>query len=177
MVLNFSRLQKGFTLIEVIIGIVMLSISMSVIIALIVPTEEHSADQIHQIKASELGQSLLEEILGRAFDQQSDMAGSHWRCNETGRAVCTTQANFGPEAGEISRSLYNDVDDYNGFSQLIGATDANLDAGYNNFKIYVSVVYDGTSVGLVNNQAKRVTVTITTPLQTDISFTGFKANF
>jgi MSHA pilin protein MshD len=150
---------------------------MSVIIALIVPTEQQSADQIHQIKASELGQSLLEEIIGRAFDQQSDMAGSHWRCNETGRNACTTQANFGPDAGETSRSLYNDVDDYNGFNQLIGATDANLDSGYNSFKINVSVVYDGISLGLANNQAKRITVTITTPLKTDISFTGFKANF
>lgn len=170
--------QQGFTLIEIIIGIVVLSISMAIILTLIVPAEQHSADQIHQIKAAELGQSMLNEIIGHAFDNNSDMAGSVWRCNETGKPACTAATALGPEAGEINRSLFNDVDDYNGFTVHVNAANESLDRGYDTFKIAVVVSYDGLMLGLANNNlAKRITVTITTPLGTDIAFTGYKSNF
>jgi len=164
-------------LIEIIIGIVALSISMAIIFSLIVPVEQQSADQVHQIKAAELGQSMLDEILARAYDQNSDMSGGVWRCNETGRPACTPAVNFGADAGETDRSLYNDVDDYQGFNQLVNATNNNLDAGYNSFQLAVAVSYDGVTLGLTNNLAKRITVTITTPLGTAIEFTGYKSNF
>ena len=172
--------QSGFTLIEIIIGIVALSISLSIITTLIVPAEQQSADQIHQIKAAELGQGMLDEILGRAFDENSDHAGSVWRCDETTpivRPSCSTVVNFGPDIGENSRDLYDDVDDYNGFTSKVNSTNQNLDSGYDSFQISVAVVYDGTSLGLANTLAKRVTVTITTPLGMAIEFSGYKSNF
>ena len=169
--------QAGFTLIEIIIGIVALAISLSIITTLIVPAEQQSADQIHQIKAAELGQGVLDEILGRAFDENSDHAGSVWRCNETGRPACTAQASFGADNGESSRDLFDDVDDYDGFNSKVNSTNQNLDKGYNSFQIAVSVIYDGTALGLANTLAKRVTVTITTPLGTAVEFTGYKSNF
>jgi len=174
---NFSRV-KGFTLIEIIIAIVALAISMSVILSLIVPAEKQSADQLHQIKAAEIGQSLLDEILGRAFDENSDMAGSHWRCDESGHLACTDSVNFGSDSGEINRKLYDDVDDYDGFNLLVNSTNNNLDSGYNSFKINVVVEYQGNELNLGNNRlAKRVIITITTPLESKIRFTGYKSNF
>jgi len=172
-----SLRQAGFTLIEVIIGIVALGISLSIVFTLIVPAEQQSADQIHQIKAAELGQGMLDEILGRAFDENSDHAGSVWRCDETGRPACTLQGSFGTETGETSRDLFDDVDDYQGFASKVNSTNQNLDAGYNSFQIAVTVSYDGTTLGLANALAKRVTVTITTPLGTAIEFAGYKSNF
>ena len=174
---SFVGKTSGFTLIEVVIGIVVLAISMSVILSVIVPTEQQSADQIQQVKAAELAQSLLEEILARDFDEHSDHAGNHWRCNETGRPSCTVQAKFSPDSGETNRSLYNDVDDYNGYTSLNNATGNSLDSSYGSFSLSVTVVYDGAALGLANNLAKRITVTVTTPLNTDIVFTGYKANF
>jgi len=166
--------QQGFTLIEIIIGIVALSISLAIVGSFLDPAEQHSADQIQQIKAAELGQGMLDEILGRAFDENSDMVGSHWRCNETGRAACSTTLT----AEESDRSQYDDVDDYNGFNTTVNSTNNNLDTSFTNFKINVSVVYAGSDLGLSNNNlAKRITVTITTPLGTAIDFTGYKANF
>jgi MSHA pilin protein MshD len=173
------RWQLGFTLIEVIIGIVVLSISMSVVISLIVPTEQQSADQIHQIKAAELGQGLLDEILGRAFDENSDHAGGHWRCDETARPVCSLASTFGAnqDAGEATRDQFDDVDDYHGFSDLVNSTNTGLDSGYDSFELAVNVVYDGAALGLANGLAKKVTVTVTTPLKLAIVFAGYKANF
>jgi len=166
--------QHGFTLIEIIIGIVALSISLAIVGSFLDPAEQHSADQVQQIKAAELGQGMLDEILGRAFDENSDMVGSHWRCNETGRTACSTTLT----AEESDRSQYDDVDDYNGFNLKVTSTNNNLDASFTNFQINVSVAYAGSDLGLSNNNlAKRVTVTITTPLGTAIDFTGYKANF
>ena len=171
---------RGFTLVEIIIGIVVLSISLSIISTLIVPAEQKSADQILQVKAAELGQSFLNDISSRAFDQNSDMAGGLVRCGEPtgGSNPCTLAGNFGPDAGEINRGLFNDVDDFDGFSLHVDAKNESLDSGYSNFIIDVSVIYDGTSLGFANNNAaKRITVSVTTPLGTEIQFATHRANF
>ncbi len=172
--------SKGFTLVEIIVAIVALAISMSVILSLIVPAEQQSADQLHQIKAAELGQGMLDEILGRAFDDNSDMVGGHWRCDETAKPACTDEAAFGPEPDELAtdRNSFDDVDDYHGFSAKVNSTNTQLDTGYDSFKITIDVQYKGLELNLTNNRlAKRITVTITTPLGTDINFTVYKSNF
>ena len=64
--------QQGFTLIELIVGIIVLTISLAIVSTLIAPAEEKSADNVLQIKASELGQSLMNDITSRAFDDNSD---------------------------------------------------------------------------------------------------------
>ncbi len=56
---NAYRIKTGgFTLVESIVGIVVLAISFSVLTALIYPIAEQSAEQLHQVKAAELGQSV-----------------------------------------------------------------------------------------------------------------------
>ena len=177
--------QGGFTLIEVIIGIIMLSISLAIVSSLIAPTEEQSADNLLQIKAAELGQSLLNDISSRAFDHSSDMTGGRYRCDEAGQTACTDNNKFGPEDGnggridadEDSRENYNDVDDFHQY-QLNSDSLANpLDDSYSSFGIYVDVIYAGADLGLANKLAKRITVTVTTPLGTEIKFATHKANF
>jgi len=172
--------QKGFTLIELIIGIVVLSISLSIVSTLIIPAEEKSADQVLQVKAAELGQSILNDISSRAFDENSDMTGSLIRCGEPndGSNPCTSEANFGPDTGETDRSLFNDVDDFHLYQNHFNANNQNLHQGYTNFDLLVEVTYDGLSIGLSdNNNAKKITVTVTTPLGTAIKFATHKANF
>jgi len=175
--------QQGFTLIELIVGIMVLTISLAIVSTLIAPAEEKSADNVLQIKASELAQSLMSDITSRAFDHNSDMTGGLMRCGETGALTCS--GILGPEnglagrpdAGEDARSKYNDVDDFDGFIEQVNSTDETLDDGYSEFLISVSVIYAGTDLGLANSLAKRVTVTVTTPLGTAFEFTSHKANF
>lgn len=158
--------SAGFTLIEVIIGMVILAISFSVIMQVIIPTEQHSADQIHQVKAAELAQSLLAEISARAFDENADMVGGLIRCDDAaaGGVNCTDEADFDTELGETERSLYDDVDDYHGYSAKVNASGEALDSSYNSFELAVLISYQGTELGLGNDRlAKRIMITVTTP--------------
>lgn len=169
--------SRGFTLIEIIIGIVVLSISLSIVSTLIAPAEQQSADQIHQVKAAELGQSLLNDISSRAFDENSDMAGGLVRCGEES-ILCSTV--MGPETIlgiTETRATFNDVDDFHGYSEQFNAQGEGLHSSYSNFTINITVEYDGASLGLADDAAKLITVTVTTPLGTEIKFATHKANF
>jgi|TARA_B100000809_G_C15119300_1_gene523671 MSHA pilin protein MshD len=171
--------QRGFTLVELIAGIVVLTISLSIVSTLIAPAEEKSADNVLQIKASKLAQSLMSDISSRAFDDNSDMSGGRIRCGEPadGTNPCTATVDFGPDVGEPNRNFYDDVDDFHDFTEQVNSTDDRIDDGYSQFIINVSVIYAGADLDLANDLAKRITVTVTTPLGTAIEFSSHKANF
>jgi MSHA pilin protein MshD len=179
--------QRGFTLIETIVGIVVLSISLSIFTTLIYPVAIESAKQVHQIRAAELGQSMLNEILGKAFDENSDMSSGLIRCGEEG-VTCTAAVNLGPD--EISpgvsegRNVFDDVDDYNNLSDIessLGQNDSLTDI-YRGFKVNVQVRNDSDSDGDSddndnNYTAKLITVTVTTPQDFDFVFSAYRYNF
>jgi len=177
--------QKGFTLIEIIVGIITLSIAFTVLTTLIYPLVNQSAEQVHQIRAAELAQSTINEILGKAFDENSDMSGGYLRCGEDqdadgdieGDELCSTS--LGSDGVE-TRSTYNDVDDYDNLNTIEDSAGNALD--YVGFSINVSVVYDGDYDGVddANNNnpvAKLITVSITTPQDFTFVFSVYKANF
>lgn len=172
--------NQGFTLVEVIVGIVMLAISLAIISTLIAPTEQQSADNILQIKAAELGQSVLDDITSRAFDHNSDMSGGRVRCGEPSLAINPCTTSLGPETGESRREHFNDVDDFHGYSWETDAEGNDLHSSYGSFEVSVAVAYAGSELGLGtanNGLAKRITVTVITPLNTPIAFSTYKTNF
>lgn len=185
------RSQQGFTLIEIIVGIVVLSIAFSIFTRLIYPLSKQSAEQVHQIRAAELGQSMINEILGKAFDQNSDLSGGFYRCGEDHNddGVILEQDNemcsslLGSDGAE-TRSTFNDVDDYHGLNSIessLGNTDS-LEGIYIGFGIEVSVIndsdYDGDNDNADNNfTAKLITVTVTTPQDFNFVFSVYKVNF
>ncbi len=188
----YSR-HKGFTLIETIVGMVVLAISFSVLTTLIYPVAQQSADQLHQVKAAELAQSMLNEIQNKAFDENSDMAGGRVRCGDAGAADCSST--MGPEGAE-TRATFNDVDDYNNleYGTLYGKSDIENSQGKSNvegidlyigYSMSISVCNDASYDGSCPNDisrvaistAKLITVTITTPTDFSMSFSTYRANF
>ena len=196
--------QQGFTLIEIIVGIVVLSIAFSIFTTLIYPLANQSAKQVHQIKAAELGQSMINEIIAKAFDDNSDMSGGIYRCGEDsnndgeinvedGEAECTKEIEMGveeSEPGELEkREQFDDVDDYHGLSYNDSSNmESSLGEGdplndiYVGYKINVQVIndsdYDGDHDEDDNEYtAKLITVTITTPQDFDFVFAVYRANF
>jgi MSHA pilin protein MshD len=180
---DYKHQQKGFTLIEVIVGMVVLAISFSVLTTLIYPVSQQSADQLHQVRAAELAQSVLNEIQNKAFDNNSDMAGGIERCGEN--AITCTAAG-GPEGAE-TRATYNDVDDYHGleYGDLYGKGEIENSQGqpialYLGYSMSIIVRndadYDGSFSG-DSQTAKLITVTITTPTDFSMSFSTYRANF
>jgi len=175
-----KRLTKGFTLIELIVGIVVLSLSFSLLITLILPLSEKSAEQLHQVRAAELGQSMMNDILARAFDQESGMTGGLVRCGESG-SVCTASAELGSDTDETERVLYNDVDDYIDFdfSSETNALGESLSGLYPGFNVNVAVCYSDFSANCSSSieLAKLITITVITPQDFNFVFSFYKANF
>jgi len=185
----FSLLQKGFTLIETIIGIVVLSISFTVLTSLIYPISEQSAEQLHQVKAAELAQSMLNEIQNKAFDENSDMAGGLLRCGETAAPNCSTS--MGPDTvltNTETRATFNDVDDYNNLVYNAGEIEnsqgllLDLYAGYAmSIRVCNDADYSGPNCdGALDSNissVKLIIVTIITPMDFSLHFSTYRANF
>jgi len=188
----FSKaLQQGFTLIETIVGIVVLSIAFAIFTSLIYPLANQSAEQVHQIKAAELGQSMINEILGKAFDENSEMSGGLVRCGED----INSDGAIDPNDGEMecstsltneesnNRALFDDVDDYNNLNVFESSLAGGLADVYIGYSIKVTVEndsnYDGKfDLGVDNNYtAKLITVTVTTPQNFDFVFAVYRVNF
>jgi len=184
----FNRKKvSGFTLIEVIVGIVVLSISFSVLTTLIYPLANQSAEQVHQIRAAELGQSMINEILGRAFDDNSDMAGGFTRCGESS-VSCSDNDNMGADVIESSglteaRASYDDVDDYDAIefgNTLRNSLGVDISTKYVGFDMDVTVINDANFNGSASaniETAKLITITVRTPQDFDFIFSVYKVNF
>ncbi len=103
-----NKPTSGFTLIEIVIVIVFISIAMVGVLSAYTNAMRNSATPMHQIRAIELAQAYMEEILSKRFDETSGQGGLP-RCgsSDTGSLACTSAGNFGADSGE-TRSLFDD---------------------------------------------------------------------
>jgi len=186
-------IQKGFTLIELTIGIAVLSLALAVMTGAMFPQAERSVDPWVQVRSAELAQSMMNEVLARRFDENSFVQGN-LRCGEdTGTQAapaCVTAAvlndctlgtgfQFREEGANATKDNFDDVDDFNCYSVTGNAiTDItgnqNLVDIYGQFTIHVAVSY------LVPNQLKLVTVTVVPPqtrVGTTVDYSAYKANY
>lgn len=170
--------EKGFSLVEIIITIVIIGIALTAAVAGWGTIARHSADVMWQTRVSYLGQAYLEEILSRRYDELTPLGGSPI-C-----APCTAEGSFGADSGEI-RSTFDDVDDYHNLSEnAVGLFNALVTSGgiqsYAGYQVDVSVAYAGAQVGLTNELVKQITVTVTPPQNTGqapVRFTALRGNY
>lgn len=189
--INPLRVSNGFTLVELVIGIVVLSLSFTVIFSMIVPSATQSALQINQIRASELGKSMLSEIMSKSFDENSDRVSGVLRCGEdinvdgvinNDDACSTSMGTEGAGETEEDRSSFDDVDDYNGLTRIDNSLGDSLSDLYSGFTLVVNVCndsqYDGDCTnGGDNHTAKLITITVTTPTGNEVTFSSYRSNF
>ncbi|MFT5161476.1 MAG: MSHA pilin protein MshD [Alteromonadaceae bacterium] len=173
--------EQGFSLIELMAGIVIMAISMAAMTTLIFPMAGKSVDPIYQVRAAELGQSLINEIMGRRFDENPAQSGGLLRCGEVAGIDCSV---IGIDAGEFANDpdTFDDVDDYNGYTHDIKklASVGSYINLYENFTFSVTVVYDDDYNGGSNDTeklAKRINVTVITPAQGIFKFAAYKGNY
>jgi MSHA pilin protein MshD len=151
------RIQRGFTLIEVIIFIVVVGAGLAGILSVMNTVVKSSADPLITKQTMAIAESMLEEILLKEF---ANPAGGY---------------------SGTSRALFDDVDDYNGYTTAGGIVDLNGTAvtgltSYNISGVTVATATAAQSAELNAIGAKRVTVTVTGP-QGAISLTGYRANY
>lgn len=179
-----QQIQAGFTLIELTIGIAVLSVALLVMTGALFPQAERSADPWFQVRSAELAHSMMNEVLAKKFDENSFVVGD-LRCGEDdGNAVapaCVTTVQLADCAGtpfreETEKADFDDVDDFNCFSiagnlltDLTGKQ--GLDDAYSNFTVSVNVSY------VVADELKLITVTVVPPRGTDVVYSAYKANY
>lgn len=191
-----KRQSTGFTLVELILGIVVLAISLTIITGLLAPQARQSADPVVQIRATALGQALMNEILAKSFDQRSERNSPWIRCGEQA-IVCTEPVRLGPDCIDAtqaapacsgssleSRATFNDVDDYHNLTLNSDAEFAaffNLPTDYyKGFSISVSVAYDDNydNTGSSSSKtAKLITIEVLASNNELYQFSAYRGNY
>jgi MSHA pilin protein MshD len=170
---NVSQKSSGFTLIELVISIVILSIGVTAFLVLINQTVSRSADPMILEQANAIAQSYLEEVMLNSFcDPNLD-------CD----TVCISNACTACTVPEGSRDLFDDVCDYNGLNNN-GARDQNNNPipGLGNFNITINVLDSGINLEGLNSdngEVVRIDVRVTHDSfqALDLTLSGFKANY
>ncbi|MBI3333390.1 MAG: prepilin-type N-terminal cleavage/methylation domain-containing protein [Candidatus Omnitrophica bacterium] len=142
--------RRGLTLVELVVAITIMGLSVPVLLTLFAFVAKPSAQTDSIIRCTELAHALMDQVTSKWYDEL------------TAKDVNGDWSVIGPDTGETGSSLYDDVDDYNGFSE---ALTGNL-AG---FTRTVVVQYAAVSGMVVvadtsrTNNYKLITVTVTGP--------------
>ncbi|RYZ93896.1 MAG: MSHA biogenesis protein MshD [Moraxellaceae bacterium] len=142
--------QQGVSLIELIVFLVVISIASSALFATYNYGLMRNADPIIQVRALELAQARLDEILALKYDANTPTGGIP-ACGSSGVGAVA--------CNNTTDSDMNDVDDYNGISDTPYAG-------------YVRTV----SVSTANN-VKLITVTVAAPKNLSTTLAAYRANF
>lgn len=142
-------IQSGVSLIELIVFLVVIAVASTALFSSYTYSALHNADPIIEVRALELAQAKLDEILALKYDENTPTGGIP-ACGATGSTTTCTNT---PDAN------LNDVDDYNGFS----------DSPYSNYTRSVTVT--------TNNNQKLVTVSVSAPKGMVVKLAAIKANF
>lgn len=91
--------SRGFTLLEALLASAILAIAALAIVQAMAAGHQQTADALVQDRAISLAEALMEEMLSLPYgDPQGELT-------------------VGPDAGETGRLLFDNLDDYNGFTQ------------------------------------------------------------
>ena len=149
-----KRRHSGFTLIEVIIFIVVEGAAMAGILSVMNTVVKSSADPLVRKQALAIADSILEEILQKAFDDPDGVNG------------------------ETLRSTMDDVTDYDGKTQTLfnSASPGGWPTALDGYSVTIAVVNDITVIGSATLPAKRITVTVSRANES-VALVGYRGNY
>ncbi len=171
--------QRGLSLIELIVFIVVVAIGLVGIMSVLILTSEKSSDPIVRKQGIAVAEAMLEEVLLKAFQNDPldpNNTSATLGCTPTTTPSCRTTF---PE-NQTDRPNYNDVSDYAGWSQT-GVTSLANPTGtpISGLELYtVSVAVAGTTdlTGIASTDAKKIRVTVTGSGETFI-LEGYRTNY
>lgn len=165
-----SKPQQGFTLIELVVGMLVIAIAIVMLSSMLFPQADRAAKTLHRVKSAELAHSVMNEIWGKRYDQNTNANGGVPACGSPLGSSCS--ANLGPEAGE-GRNDFNDVDDYHGLTQnatMLNSSQTYAEA-YPNYQLSVTVAFGQSP------NTKLVTINVTTPDNEVITYNLVRSNY
>ena len=189
--------QKGFTLIESIIGIIILGFALLILVTGVFSSASKSHQATYQSQAATLGHSIMTDILSRQFDEHSDPNGGAYRCGEVSAPdACSSPNELGrdtiAEKNTTSHSaIFNDVDDFIGcwgeaaqctsglasypLNRLIDSSSADE---YKNFTVEINVAYaDVDNRVTVITQFKKIDITLYASNHAQYTFSAYRGNY
>jgi MSHA pilin protein MshD len=184
-----ARLQGGFTLVEAIAFLVVVSIGVVGILSVMDVTATSSVDPLRRKHAQAIAESLLEEVM-LAKMTYCDPASPNWD-SATSTANCATVGavaeGWGAEAGNARP--FDNVNDYggingatatsfnNGAGQLTNANGTVLEAGYTATVTIAPVALNGIAAGVgADSDVLQITITVAFGDQT-LALTGYRTRY
>lgn len=167
-----NKKMQGFTLMELVVGMLVMGIAITMMTSMLFPQADRAAKTLHRVRSAELAHGILNEIWGKRFDQFTNANGGVPACGSPLGMTCTAETAFGPDGGE-TREQFNDVDDYHGLSEtklMLNSTQSYA-AFYPNYRLEVIV-----GLGTVAN-TKLITVKVTTPDGEVITYQAVRSNY
>lgn len=188
--MSIAKIQRkplGVTLVELVITIVIISVSLLAVVSVYSNAIQRSADPLIYARSVELGQAYLDEILTKKFDHNTPVGGSPPVSSASAPFYSASLGHDAPSETASNRQNYNDVDDYDGktYTSLEFITGDSFNQ-YTNYQVSISVSYIdkdapnnelNSLATLAEQNVKRVDVTVTNPLGGTLTFTGYKGNF
>ena len=190
-----SRLSRrsvgGFTLIELIVFIVIVSVSVAGVLLAINTATRSGTDPMIRKNAIAIAEGMLEEVslMPFTFCDANDPQATTATSSAVGAAGCTSAATvnaIGPEAGETryaSATPFDHVDDYNGFSMnpIVDITNTAIGT-LTSYSATVSVA--ATALGSIaatdaqgQANALLITVTVSGPQNTTVVLQGYRTKY
>ncbi|MGP1716263.1 MAG: type IV pilus modification PilV family protein [Methylophilus sp.] len=188
----YRQPAKGFTLVELVVFIVIVTTAIAGVLGALAWMSGHSANPLVRKQALAIGESLMQEIQQMPFtfcdpdDANASTANGYGDCTNPQNASLN-----GPTPAIESRysanNPFDNVADYGGFKMpgggctgicRIGSSTAL--AGLNAYAASVSIVQAGGSgafAGLPADAVLQIDVTVTGPVNTTIRLTGFKVRY
>jgi MSHA pilin protein MshD len=176
--MSANRCQRGLTLIELIMFIVIVGVALAGVLTVLNHTTRHSADPLIRKQALAIAEAILEEVMLQPFtwcdpdDTNAATATSAAAC--TGGAAGAnneSRSPLGPETGE-ARGTFDNVSDYQGLStatNIAGNATAPYIAPYT---ATVTIVEEALN-GIAATESLRITVTVVAGSET-IQMEGYR---
>ena len=190
--------ERGISLIELIMFIMIVSVALAGILLVMNVTTKGSADPLVHKQALAIAESLLEEVelMPFTFCDPNDPTATTATSPTVGAGACTVQVeNIGPEAAYAYQAAaetrysattpFDNVNDYNGFNMAAGALlditgNAIGPAGYTVAPIVIAnngMPAAGASLAIPNTEALLITVTVTGPDNVPVVLEGIRTRY
>lgn len=152
--LTFIGLQRGVTLIELLVSIVIVAIAAGAVLGVLASNTAASADPMIRHQASAIAEAYLEEILLRPYTDPDGVDG------------------------EGSRTAYDDLDDYNGLVDApprdqFGTPIAGLAA----YTVAVNVSNSSALPSVPAADAVRIDVTVSRGADVSLTLSGYRTRY
>lgn len=185
------RYKSGFTLIEMVVGIVVLASAMVIVTGVFLPQASQALSPMYQIRSTALAKSIMNQVLVRNFDSVNANTGGYIRCGESVAGVvldCTDNNDLGIESGEVNTNptAFNDVDDYHVYCDLTKnntvTTLSRFTHDYPQYGLRICVTndpqtFDPSATAGETNIAKIITLTIYAPNKDEVKLSAYRGNY